>query len=103
MEQLTVATQKEAQGIEPGVAIIVLTSLHGEGVEQRRLDQPQRTEIEIVAYTALLIVDDGVILSLGFGDVVVVGIDHGGIRVRGNAQHAVEGSVAHLQLARLRL
>ena len=41
VEKLSVATQEESESIESCMLIVVLTSLHGKGVEQRRLDEQQ--------------------------------------------------------------
>ena len=89
MEDTALAAEEEAEGVETRILVVVLARLHGEGVEQRGLDEQQRAEVEVVADTAYLIVDDGVILALALHDVVMVGIDHGGIGVGGDAQHAV--------------
>ena len=42
-------------------------------------------------------------LALPIDHVVVVGIDHRRVRVRGNAQHAVKGAKSQFQLRNLRL
>ena len=93
MEHLAVATQEEAQGIEACMVIISLASLHGKGVEQGGLDEPERSEIEVVANATHLIVDDGMVLALAFKDVVMVGIDHGCIGVGGHTEDALEGAL----------
>ena len=93
---MALTTQEEAQGIETSVVVIVLASLHGKGVEQGGLDEPQTTEVEVVANAAYLVIDHRVSLALALHHVVMIGIDHGCIRVGGHAQQALEGIFAHL-------
>ena len=57
MEELTLTTQEQTQGIESCKLVVVLASLHGKGMQQRGLKQPQATEIEIVTDAAREIVD----------------------------------------------
>ena len=103
MEQLAVATQAKSQGIEASVMVIILTSLHGKGMQQRRLHQQQRAEIEVVADAALLVVDDGVWDAFAVDEVVMVGIHHRGVRVRSHAEDTFQGSLAQFQPGRFRL
>ena len=98
MEQLSVAAQKEAQGIETCVTIVCFASLHRKGMHQGGLHQQQRSEIEIVADAARLIIDDGVGGALAVDEVVVVCIDHRGVRVGCHAEDAFQGSLAQFQL-----
>ena len=76
VENLSVATQEQAEGIKASMLIRVLAGLLGKGLKQRGFDKPQTTEIEIVANTAREIIDNGVGLASTFYDVVVVGIYH---------------------------
>ena len=99
VEDLSVAAQEEAEGIEARMMIIGLTCLHGKGVEQGRLDEPKRSEIEVIANTTNLIVDDGMVLALAFGDVVMVGIDHGSIGIGGHTEGALQGAFTEQQLS----
>ena len=94
MEDAALTAQEEAEGVETCILVVALTGLHGEGVEQGCLDEPEAAEVEVVADTACLVVDDGMGRSLAVYDVVVVGIDHGGIGVGGDAEHTVEGSLS---------
>ena len=103
MEQLSVATQEEAQGIETGVLIVGLACLHGKGVEQRGLHQQQRTEVEVVADAARLVVDDGVGRALAVDQVVAVGIHHRRVAVGGHAEDTLQGVLTQLHSHRLRL
>ena len=98
VENLSVATQEEAQGIEARMVVIGLASLHGKGMEQGGLNEPERSEIEVVADATHLIVDDGMVLALAFQDVVMVGIDHGCIGVGGHTEDALEGALTQQQL-----
>ena len=106
MEQLTLTTQKQAQGIESGKLIIVLTRLHGEGMQQRGLKQPQAAEIEVIADAASEIVDHGMFLiddlavDLFLGD--IVRIDHRRVRVAGHTEHTVERPLSQHHLHGLR-
>ena len=103
MEQLSVAAQKEAQGIETCVTIVCFASLHRKGMHQGGLHQQQRSEIEIVADAARLIIDDGVGGALAVDEVVVVCIDHRGVRVGCHAENAFQGTLTHFQPRRFRL
>ena len=96
MENLALATQEQAQSVESSMLIIVLACLHGKRVEQCGLNEPQTTKVEVVANAAKLVIYHGVSLALAFDHVVMVGIDHGRIRIRSHAQHTLEGILSHL-------
>ena len=83
MEYLPLTAEKQAEGIETSILIVVLTSLHRKRVEQRCLDQPEAAEVEVVADAAHKVVDGRMVHA--------VGIDHRSVRVAGHAEHTVEG------------
>ena len=103
VEYLSVTAQEQSQGIESGVVIVVLASLHGKRVEQRCLHQPQRSEVEVIADTTYLIINHRVILALATDDVVMIGIHHRRIAIRCHTENALQGALAQQQLAGLRL
>ena len=94
MEQLPLAAQEQAQGVESSILVVVLTGLHRKSMEQRSLHQQHRAEVEVVANAALEVVDGGVSLQFAVFQRVVVGIDHRGIRVAGHAEHTVERTLS---------
>ena len=98
VEDASVTTQEEAQGIESCMLIGMLFGLGGKSLEQRGLDKDQRAEVEVIADTAQLIVDHGVGLPLALDDVEVVGIHHRRIRIKRHAHDPVEGPHAKHQL-----
>ena len=69
MEDLTVAAQEEAQGIETCMLIIAFTCLGGKNVEQRGLDEPYAAEVEVVADAAQMVVYDRMILAISLSSV----------------------------------
>ena len=75
--------------------------LHGKGVEQGGLDEDQTAEIEVIADTAELVVDDRMLSAFSPYEVIVVGISHCSIRIRSDAQQTVEGSFTQDELGRL--
>ena len=86
VEQLALTAQEQAQGIEPGKLVVVLAGLHGKGVEQTGAHQQQRTEVEIVANGAQLVVNGRMALP--------VGIDHSGTGVAGSTQHTPQRTLS---------
>ena len=87
MEQFAAAAQEEAQGIEACMAVVALAGLHGKRMEQCCLDEQQRSEVEVIADAAQLVVDDGVGHTLAADEVEVVGIDHRCIAVGGHSEN----------------
>ena len=87
MEQFAAAAQEEAQGIEACMAVVALAGLHGKRMEQCCLDEQQRSEVEVIADAAQLVVDDGVGHTLAVDEVEVVGIDHRCIAVGGHSEN----------------
>ena len=94
VEDAALAAQEEAQGIEARILIVVFARLHGEGMEQRGLDEQQRAEIEVVADAAWKIVDGRMVFT--------VGIDHCGIRVTSHTEHTAQGLLSDGQSHGLR-
>ena len=90
VEDTALATQEQAQGVNSRILVGVLMKLSGKTVQQTGFYQDERSQVEIVADTTYLIVDHGVWLQLAVDQVVVVGVNHGCIRIRGNTQHAIE-------------
>ena len=90
VEDTALATQEQAQGVNSRILVGVLMKLSGKTVQQTCFYQDERSQVEIVADTTYLIVDHGVWLQLAVDQVVVVGVNHGCIRIRGNTQHAIE-------------
>ena len=77
VQQQSFAAQEQAQGVESGILVVVLAGLHGKSVQQAGADEQQRTEVEVVADGAQLIVDGWMTCT--------VGIDKGGTGVFGDA------------------
>ena len=99
MEDAAFTAQEQAQGINSGILVGMLVALHGKAVQQAGFYQDERAQIEIVADTTYLIVDNRVGLQLAINQVVVVGVDHGSIRIGCDTQHAVECAFGHLYLS----
>ena len=93
MQQLAAAAQVEAQGVEAGVAQAVAVGRLEKGGERCRAHQEQRTEVEVVAQGAHLVVDDGVQALL----VAAVAIHEQRARSLGGLHHALQAAVAGLQ------
>ena len=93
MADAALAGEIESEGVEGGETIAG-GHLREEMVEKGRGEHPQRTEVEIVTQRTVGPVDDGV-YALG---IPTVGIDHGGLFVIGDLGHALEATIAHLEL-----
>ena len=92
MQQLSLTAQEQAQGVEAGILIVGSVGL-GESLQQLRLDEPQRAEVEVVADGAELVVDGGMTPA--------VGIDKGGSRVDGHAEHTLQCTLSQRDGGRL--
>ena len=105
VKQAALATQEQAQSIEAGILITHLGHLLRILMQERRTDEHQASEVEIVADGAWLVVDDGMrhtrsdglavtLLAVLF---IAVAIDQGGIRVGSHAHHTHGGVEAQQQ------
>ena len=103
VEDTALTTQEQAQGINSCILVGMLVALHGKTVQQTGFYQDERAQIEIVADTTNLIIDNRMGLQLAINQVVVVGVDHGSIRIGCDTQHAVECTLGHLNLSRTNL
>ena len=75
MVDVSLATEKEAQVVEAGMLEFVALRLTvGPLPEQPAIDEDERTEVEVVADTALLIVDGGMLFHLAVLHRIVVAI-----------------------------
>ena len=99
VEDTAFTTQEQAQGINSSILVGVLVALHGKAVQQTGFNQDERAQIEIVADTTNLIIDNRMGLQLAINQVIVVGVDHGSIRIGCDTQHAVECAFGHLYLS----
>ena len=91
MEYAAFAAQEEAQGIKAGILIVAFAVAGGIFVQQRRAQQPDAAEVEIVAQGAFLVVDDGMRLALAALNGIAVAINHGGTRAVGHGYEAFQG------------
>ena len=96
MEKLTAAREKEAQVVKSCKAIVGMRQ-GGIFPNQRRADEEQLTEVEVIAKRPLLIVNDRMAAPLTALHNKMVGIDHGGILVYDHPQHAFQGMVTQFK------
>ncbi len=61
------------------------------------VEEEHRPEVEIVAQAACLVIDDGSLGTLVATHVVMVGIEHAGIGILGDAHQAQHGLIVHAQ------
>ena len=96
MAELVTLGELQAQVVEAGGLVVGLHAcgrvFQGVGAEEQH-----RTEVEVVAQGAQLVVDGRGVGALAVGgDIIVVGVGHAGLGDVGHLHHAVEGEVAQL-------
>ena len=102
MSQFVLLGEGQSHGIEGRVAVFRLVGDTFKGFLQgRRLEKQHRAEVEIIAHASRLVVDDRMRLSHPVGHLVVVGIDHAGLRGTQVVAHALQRHVSHVQRLRL--
>ena len=57
VEQRTLAAQEQPEGIEPCILVVALRVGRRKLVHERRLDEQQRPEVEVIAQRTQLVVD----------------------------------------------
>ena len=103
MEQTPLATQEQSQSIESGKPIASLGHLLGKLMEQRRTDEHQTSEVEIVADAAQLVVDNRMSRPFSVEHCVVVAIDHRSLHLRSGMNHAQRGVESQQQRSVFRI
>ena len=89
MEYATATTQVQAQVVESGVDPLRIV-IGGVVAKQRCFQQQHTAEVEIVAHTACLIIDDGMAHHLSAFHLIAGGIDHRGVGLYGHAQQPLD-------------
>ena len=102
MEQLSLPAQEKPQGIESCILVVMFPSLHRKGMEQRGLHEQDGAKVEVVADTAREVVDGRMAHQLSLLQGVVIGIDHGRIRIAGSPKQPVQRMLAQGELRILR-
>ena len=88
--------QLQAEVVEASGLVIGGDALGGL-LQGGSLQEHHATEVEIVAQTALLVIDGGRLQSATVGrQLIVVGVEHAGTRHLGHVHHALQGKVTQL-------
>ena len=100
MHQCAQAAYAQAKVVEAGCVVFGIDA-GGGFLEVGGVEEQQGAEVEVVAERAELVVDYGSIALHALNHCVVVGIEHGGLGVGGDAGEAFQSAVAELQLGLL--
>ena len=94
MEDFAHAAQIETEVVEGGKLILFAVGL-GDVVGQRLcLDAPEASEVEVITQGTSLVVNYGMFLHLAFHHLVVVGVNHDGIRIISHSEESLQRVVS---------
>ena len=96
VEYLCLATDVQAQVVQSGILIVGFLLFGGIVVQKRRAYEYELSEVEVVAYATLLIVDGRMLLYLSVLLYIAVGVHHSGTAVSSHTQHTVKGVLSQI-------